>query len=93
MTCHRCHGFMCPADFLDGRRDSDYDSDCGWRCVACGEIIDRVIVQNRIQARDQRYARQLKSSHQPVRMMRPTKGRQVGHSSRVGSTVEGGCHG
>lgn len=69
MTCHRCHGFMCPADFLVERRDSGYDSDCGWRCVACGEIIDRVIVRNRIQASDQRCVRRLKVSRQPVRMM------------------------
>ena len=28
-----------------GRSGSEHDSSCGWRCVACGEIIDRVIVQ------------------------------------------------
>ena len=69
MTCHRCQGFMCPADLFVGRSGSEYDSSCGWRCVACGEIIDRVIVRNRIRARDQRCVRRLKKSRQPVRMM------------------------
>ena len=67
MTCHRCQGFMCPADLLVGRSDSEYDSSCGWRCVACGEIIDRVIVRNRIRARDERCVRRLKKPRQPVR--------------------------
>jgi peptide methionine sulfoxide reductase MsrB len=69
MTCHCCQGFMCPADLFVGRSGSKYDSSCGWRCVACGEIIDRVIVRNRIRARDQRCVRRLNKSRQPVRMM------------------------
>lgn len=69
MTCHRCHGFMCPTDLLVGRSGSEYDSFRGWRCVACGEIVDEVIVRNRIRTRDQRCVRRLKKSRQPVRMM------------------------
>jgi hypothetical protein len=67
MMCHRCQGFMCPADLLVGRSDSEYDSSCGWRCVACGEIVDQVIVRNRIRAKDQRCVRRLKKPRQPVR--------------------------
>jgi hypothetical protein len=68
MTCHRCNGFMCPADFLVGKRDNEEDISCGWRCIACGEIIDRVIVGNRIRARNQRFVRRLEKPRQPVRM-------------------------
>lgn len=66
MNCHRCHGFMCPADLLV--RGSGSGNDCvrGWRCVACGEIIDQVIVLNRIRARDQRYVRRQRKPRQAV---------------------------
>ncbi len=67
MKCHRCHGFMCPVDPLVEASGSGYDSFRGWRCLACGEIIDQMIVQNRIRARDQRFVRQQKKLRQPVR--------------------------
>jgi len=38
---------MCPVDLLVEASSSGHDSVSGWRCVACGEIIDLVIVQNR----------------------------------------------
>lgn len=58
---------MCPMELLVGASGSEHDSFRGWRCVAYGEIIDRVIVRNRIRARDQRFVRRLKKSRQPVR--------------------------
>jgi hypothetical protein len=67
MTCHRCHGFMCPVDLLDWASGSGHDSFRAWRCVACGEIIDQVIVWNRICVRDQRFVRRRKTLRQPVR--------------------------
>jgi hypothetical protein len=67
MTCHRCHGFMCPVDLLVGASGSGHVSFRGWRCVACGEIVDRVIVWNRVRVRDQRFVKRLKEPRQPVR--------------------------
>jgi hypothetical protein len=52
MSCHRCHGCMCPADLFVGASGNGHDGVCGWRCVACGEIIDLVIVQNCLLAMD-----------------------------------------
>jgi hypothetical protein len=46
MTCHRCHGFMCSADLFVKASGNGHDGVYGWRSVACGEIIDLVIVQN-----------------------------------------------
>jgi hypothetical protein len=69
MTCHRCQGFMCPVDFLVGRSESECDSVRGWRCVACGEIVDWMIVWNRVCVRDQRLVKRLKDPRQPVRLL------------------------
>jgi hypothetical protein len=69
MTCHRCHGFMCPVDLLVGRSGSEYDRFRGWRCVACAEVVGEVIVRNRIHARDRGFVRRMKKFRQPVRMM------------------------
>ena len=67
MTCHRCHGVMCPIELLVGASGSGHDSFRGWRCVAYGEIIDQVIGRNRICAREQRFVRRRKKPRQPVR--------------------------
>jgi hypothetical protein len=37
-----------------------------WRCVVCGEIVDLVIVQNRMGLKDKRLARRQKSPRQTV---------------------------
>ena len=67
MTCHRCHGFMCPADLFVEASGNEHDGVRAWRCVACGEIIDLVIVQNRLRERGQRFVRREKRLRQPVR--------------------------
>jgi len=67
MTCDRCHGFMCPVDLLVGASSKDRDRFRGWRCVACGEIIDQVILRNRFRASAQRFVRREKTPRQPVR--------------------------
>ncbi len=47
MDCPRCKGFMV------SQRMEDYKDDTGqryfdaWHCIACGEILDPVIVSNR----------------------------------------------
>jgi hypothetical protein len=67
MTCHRCHGFVCPVDLLDWASGSGHDSCRGVTMCSCGEIIDRVSVWNRICARDQRFVRRPKRPRQPIR--------------------------
>jgi hypothetical protein len=66
MSCHPCHGFMCPVDLLDWVSGSGHDSSCALRCVTRGEIIDLVIVQNRIRLRDQRFVRRQMKPRQLV---------------------------
>ena len=43
MRCNRCGGLMIYERFL-GQEVEDFS---GWRCVACGEIVDEVILKNR----------------------------------------------
>jgi RNase P subunit RPR2 len=69
MSCHRCRGFMCPVDLLEWASGSGHDGVSAWRCVACGEIIDRVIAENRIRPRDRRCVRGQKKYRQSVRTM------------------------
>jgi len=57
---------MCPVDLLDWASGSGDDSLRAWLCVACGEIIDLVIVQNRIRLRAQRFVRRQKKPRQLV---------------------------
>jgi len=66
MTCQRCHGFVCSVDLLDWASGSGHDSCRGVTMCACGEIIDRVSVWNRICARDQRFVRRRKTPRQPI---------------------------
>jgi hypothetical protein len=42
MRCHRCHGSMVQEKFY-GPGDAFW----GWRCIACGEVMDEVILENR----------------------------------------------
>ncbi len=45
MKCHRCNGMMIFEKFYG---DSEYF--LGWRCITCGEIVDQVILENRLQS-------------------------------------------
>jgi phosphodiesterase/alkaline phosphatase D-like protein len=69
MDGHRCYGLMCTLDLLVGARGSGHDSVRAWRCAVCGEIIDLVIVRNRIRLRDQRCVGRQKKPRQPVLMV------------------------
>jgi len=42
MKCHRCGSLMVVEKFYD-----ICESFFGWRCVLCGEIVDRLILENR----------------------------------------------
>ncbi len=44
MICHRCGGIMIYQKFY-GYCEHFF----GWRCIVCGEIIDQVILENRLE--------------------------------------------
>ncbi len=44
MRCHRCKGIMIFEKFY-----GDCEHFFGWRCVVCGEIVDQVILENRLE--------------------------------------------
>ncbi len=46
MNCTRCHGTMVLDYFLD-IEDSEEVWMPGWRCLACGEVIDPIILKHR----------------------------------------------
>ena len=46
MPCNRCGGWMTPDQFTDLLNSSELLFD-GWRCVNCGEVVDRLVLQNR----------------------------------------------
>ncbi len=43
MKCNRCGGVMCYERFFSQTPENF----SGWRCIACGEIVDEVILKNR----------------------------------------------
>ena len=46
MKCGKCGGFMYYEKFWDLREDF-----FGWRCISCGEIVDHVVLENRLRQR------------------------------------------
>ncbi len=46
MKCLRCNGIMIHNKFY-----GPHEHFWGWKCVACGEIVDQVILENRELAR------------------------------------------
>ena len=49
MECRRCMGFMVEEVFEDAKDDTGAVSFKGWRCLACGEILDQTILKNRVE--------------------------------------------
>jgi len=47
MHCQRCQSLMVFDRFLDVYGDTGHLWFRGWRCVACGDIVDPVILVNR----------------------------------------------
>jgi ssDNA-binding Zn-finger/Zn-ribbon topoisomerase 1 len=45
MKCTKCGGFMVSQRFADY-----FITFYGWKCVNCGSIVDKTIVQNRLKA-------------------------------------------
>lgn len=48
MECQRCRGLMVSDSFTDLLDETGQIRFGGWRCLACGEIVDPVIVTNRL---------------------------------------------
>lgn len=46
MTCQRCQGLMVEDRFFD-LLDSSIQNNQAWRCVICGEVRDKIILNNR----------------------------------------------
>ena len=49
MECQRCMGFMVEEVFEDVMDDTGAVHFKGWRCITCGEILDRTILKNRVE--------------------------------------------
>ncbi len=52
MKCPKCSGLMNPEEFMNiskGGLSWDYE---GWRCLYCGEVVDALILENRMKGRD-----------------------------------------
>ncbi|WP_447976929.1 hypothetical protein [Candidatus Nitrospira bockiana] len=47
MMCPRCKGLMAPVDLRDWVSGTGQDNCKAFRCIACGEIVDALILQNR----------------------------------------------
>lgn len=50
MRCQRCQGFMCPIELRDWTGLSGQDVSRALRCLLCGDIVDEIIVSNRIKS-------------------------------------------
>jgi hypothetical protein len=47
-TCMRCEGLMVTEYYMDLEDDTGQIDITGLRCTSCGEVIDPVILQNRL---------------------------------------------
>jgi hypothetical protein len=69
VTCYRCEGRMHPVeplDSLDVLRGGTHEDIRAWRCLTCGDLIDRVIMQNRIRPMHQPGVRKKMPPRHPV---------------------------
>lgn len=48
MTCTRCEGLMVSDSLIDIQESSQPMWTRGWRCVACGNIVDTLILKHRM---------------------------------------------
>ncbi|MBX3300952.1 MAG: hypothetical protein KF693_01925 [Nitrospira sp.] len=69
VTCRRFQSPMhpidplVPLDVLHGGKD---DRIRAWRCLTCGDLIDPVIIQNRVRSKNKRAIRRGTTPRQPV---------------------------
>lgn len=48
MDCQRCSGCMMPERRTGHRVDESHTLDQTWRCVNCGDVVDAIILRNRV---------------------------------------------
>ncbi len=48
MDCQRCSGCMMPERRTEHRGYESHALDQTWRCVNCGNVVDAIIVRNRV---------------------------------------------
>ena len=86
MNCARCEGLMHAEEFQDWQCGMEADRFRAFRCLVCGDIVDPVIVQNRMnnpQGRvlpcgrgvSRRVSILAVSTHRPSMRRRPVMGR------------------
>lgn len=46
MTCMRCQGYLVQERFHDLLDDTGQAGFAGWRCVNCGNVFDRVVLEH-----------------------------------------------
>jgi RNase P subunit RPR2 len=63
--CHRCQGLLYPVEPRNHLTDA-HDLSHAWRCLTCGEVIDPVIMQNRLEQRSLRGVRRGTTPRQTV---------------------------
>jgi hypothetical protein len=54
MQCRRCNGLMRAAELRDWESAEGQDRSQALSCIACGEIVDAVIIRNRLGSRAER---------------------------------------
>jgi hypothetical protein len=52
MNCNRCEGLMCPIFLHDWESGTGHDHCRAFRCLVCGEIVDGLILRNRMEMRE-----------------------------------------
>jgi hypothetical protein len=72
MRCTKCNGFMVVDDLIDMRESYHPMWMRGWRCVACGNVIDPLIVRHRM-VQEAGALRLLKVEAPPLPYFRITK--------------------
>jgi len=72
MHCTKCNGFMVVDDLIDMRESYHPMWMRGWRCVACGNVVDPLIVRHRM-IQEAGALRLLKVEAPPLPYLRTTK--------------------
>ncbi len=70
MNCHRCKGLMCPAELRDWQSSAREDCFDALRCIVCGDIVDSVIIRNRIETGRGTLPRKERARHSVLRLQR-----------------------
>ena len=75
MNCHRCNGLMVEERFADMEDLCGIPWMKGWRCMNCGDVLDRRIYQHRLS--------QNSPNDQPARSVSLKRGRKSRGGIRI----------